>query len=159
MLRDHLVGDEDVADKQYVFRRKQHTSASRHLRRYRVCVLLVLFGLHLLATRPGAGNSHTLTAQQAAPAHMSIQTAQASASRAPLSVGMGAGASTSERTASTLPAASCNPFDVICWLTNAAQWIGQQIINALQSVINGLLHGPLDIITQTPRPTLTRMAW
>jgi hypothetical protein len=35
-------------------------------------------------------------------------------------------------------------------LTNAAEWIGQQIINALQSVINGLLHGPLDIITQTP---------
>lgn len=59
MLRDHLVGDEDVADKQYVFRRKQHISASRQLRRYRVCVqlLLVLFGLHLLATRPGAGNS------------------------------------------------------------------------------------------------------
>jgi hypothetical protein len=49
-----------------------------------------------------------------------------------------------------LTAASCNPFDVICWLTNAAQWIGQQIINALQNVINGLLHGPLDIITQTP---------
>jgi hypothetical protein len=63
---------------------------------------------------------------------------------------MGAGASSSERTGTPLPAASCNPFDVICWLTNAAQWIGQQIINALQSVINGLLHGPLDIITQTP---------
>jgi hypothetical protein len=69
---------------------------------------------------------------------------------APLPVGMGAGASSSEKTASTLPAASCNPFDVICWLTNASQWLGQQIINALQSVINGLLHGPLDIITQTP---------
>lgn len=49
-----------------------------------------------------------------------------------------------------LSTASCNPFDVICWLTNAAQWLGQQIINALQSVMNGLLHGPLDIITQTP---------
>jgi hypothetical protein len=63
---------------------------------------------------------------------------------------MGAGTSASQRTGAALPAASCNPFDVICWLTNAAQWIGQQIINALQSVINGLLHGPLDIITQTP---------
>jgi hypothetical protein len=63
---------------------------------------------------------------------------------------MGAGTSASERTGATLPTASCNPFDVICWLTNAAQWIGQQVINALQSVINGLLHGPLDIITQTP---------
>src|SRR6266536_6343302 len=99
MLRDHLVGDEDVADKQYVFRRKQHISASRHLRRYRVCVLLVLvlFGLHLLATRPGAGNSSPLTAQQAASAHASIQTAQTSASGAPLSVGMGVGVSSNER--------------------------------------------------------------
>jgi len=112
--------------------------------------VLALFGLHLLAFGPDVSKSHAVTAQQVAPAHASIQTAQASASRAPLSVGMGAGTSTSVRTGATLPAASCNPFDVICWLTNAAQWIGQQIINALQSVINGLLHGPLDIITQTP---------
>src|SRR5207237_8013278 len=99
---------------------------------------------------PGSSNSHALTTQQVTPAHVSIQGSLVSASRAPLSVGMGAGTSSSERTGATFPAASCNPFDVICWLTNAAQWIGQQIINALQSVINGLLHGPLDIITQTP---------
>ena len=152
MLRNHLVGHEDVADREQASRRKQHISSYPYLRRYRICVLLVLalFGLHLLAVGSGTSNSHALTAQQAARVHASIQMAQASASGAPVSVGMGAGASSSERTGATLPAASCNPFDVICWLTNAAQWIGQQIINALQSVINGLLHGPLDIITQTP---------
>ena len=152
MLSDHLRNNEDVADKQHPPSPVQRVSPYRHLRRYRVCLLLVLalFGLHLLAAGPGAGNSHTVTAQQAAPAHTSIQTAQVSASRAPVSVGMGAGTSSAGRTGATIPTASCNPFDVICWLTNAAQWLGQQIINALQSAINGLLHGPLDIITQTP---------
>ena len=152
MLRDHLVTDEDVVDNQHAPSPVQRISSYCHIRRYRICLLLVLalFGLHLLAAGPGVGNSHAVTAQQAAPAHASNQTPQDSGSRAPMSVGMGAGTSSSERTGASLPAASCNPFDVICWLTNAAQWIGQQIINALQSVINGLLHGPLDIITQTP---------
>jgi hypothetical protein len=152
MVRDHLVGNEDVADREHAPRREQHISSYCHLRRYRICVLLLLalFGRHLLAAGTGASKSHAVPSQQAAPAHASIQTAQASASGTPVSVSMGAGTSASERTGATLPAASCNPFDVICWLTTAAQWIGQQIINALQSVINGLLHGPLDIITQTP---------
>src|SRR5437016_954974 len=128
MLRDHLVGNEDVVDEEEAPRRKQHISPYRHLRRHRICVLLVLvlFGLHLLAVGPGTNNDNALTTQQAAPAHASIQSAQTSAQKAPLPVGMGAGTSFSERTAATLPSASCNPFDVICWLTNAAQWIGQQ---------------------------------
>src|SRR5437879_601459 len=152
MFSDHLVDVEDVADKEHAPRREQRISRYRHLRRYRVCVLLVLalFGLHLLANGSSVSKADSLTAQQSASAHASIQAAQRSEQRASLTTGMGAGTSFGERTAATLPAASCNPFDVICWLTNAAQWIGQQIINALQSVINGLLHGPLDIITQTP---------
>src|SRR5258708_18711901 len=152
MLPDHLIGDEDGVDEEQAPRRKQHISPYRHLRRYRIGVLLVLalFGLHLLAAGAGASNGDPLTAQQARSSHASIQTAQASDHRSPFAVGMGAGASSAGRIGTTIPTASCNPFDVICWLTNAAQWIGQQIINALQSVINGLLHGPLDIITQTP---------
>jgi hypothetical protein len=152
MVPDHLICEGDVVDKEHDPRRNRHTTPYCHMRRYRVLVLLLLalFGLHLLAPGSDASNSHSLTAQQAAAAHTPNQTAQASASMAPVSVGMGAGTSASGRTGATLPAASCNPFDVICWLTNAAQWIGQQIINALQSVINGLLHGQLDIITQTP---------
>src|SRR5712692_7928634 len=110
MFRDHLVGDEDVADKERAPSREQRISPNRHLRRYRVCVLLVLaiFGLHLLATAPGAGNGNALTAQQATPSHMSIQTAQSSVHRAPLTLGMGEGTSSSQRAASTFPAASCN---------------------------------------------------
>ena len=152
MMKDHLVANEDVGDEEYAPRGKQHISPYRHLRRYRICVLLVLalFGLHLLAAGSGANNGHALTAQQSTSGRTSIQAVQASVHGAPVSVGMGAGTSFNERTAATLPTASCNPFDVVCWLTNAAQWIGQQIISALQSVINGLLHGPLDIITQTP---------
>jgi hypothetical protein len=152
MSSKYPIGDENVADKEHASSRERRLSPYHHLRGYRVCILLVLvlFGLHLLAAGSGTGNGHALTAQQAVPAHASIQSSQMSAQRASLTTGMGVGTSSGERTAATLPAASCNPFDVICWLTNAAQWIGQQIINALQSVINGLLHGPLDIIIQTP---------
>ena len=156
MLPDHLIGDESGVDREQAPRRKQHISPYRDLRRYRICVLLVLalFGLHLLTGGQGKSNSHALTAQQAVPGRTSIQSVQASVPRTPVSVGMGAGTSSGERTGATLPAASCNPFDVNCWLTNAAQWLGQQILNALQPVINSLMQSPLDIITQTP-PTDT----
>src|SRR5690349_3679445 len=95
---------------------KWHKPSRLVLRRTRLCILLVLalFGLHLLAVGPGAGNGNALTAQQAAPALASVQMAQESARRASLTTGMGAGTSSSERTAATLPEASCNPFDVIC---------------------------------------------
>jgi len=66
-------------------------------------------------------------------------------------VGMGAGASASERTGATAQAAVClNPLDVTCWLQNAAQWVAQQITSALQPVMNAILQSPLNIITQTP---------
>src|SRR5579863_10426130 len=110
MLRDHLVGNEAVADEEQAPGSKQRIPPYRHLRRYRVCLLLVLalFGFHLLAVGSGASNDKALVAQQAAPAHASIQTAQASASRTPVSVGMGAGAFSSEKTGAALATASCN---------------------------------------------------
>ena len=64
-------------------------------------------------------------------------------------VGMGAGASSSERMGATTQAAFCNPLDVTCWLQKAA-WVAQQVTSALQPVINVLLKSPLNIITQTP---------
>src|SRR5260221_9352048 len=153
MVPDPIVRESDIADENLALRRERRISPYRHLRRYRVCALLVLalFGLHLLAAGSGVGKGDPLTAQQAAPGHASIQTAQASEHRTSLAVDMGAGASSSERTGATAQAALClNPLDVTCWLQNAAQWVAQQIINALQPVINAILKSPLNIITQTP---------
>src|SRR5258708_37725619 len=153
MFADHIVRESAVADENLGLRRERRISPYRHIRRYRVCALLVmaLFGLHLLAAGSGAGEGDPLTAQQAGPGHASIQTAQASEHRTPLAVGMGAGASSSERKSATAQAAVClNPLDVTCWLQNAAQWVAQQITDALQPVINAILKSPLNIITQTP---------
>src|SRR5260221_6239011 len=153
MFPDPIVRESAVADENLALRSERQISPYHHLRRYRFCALLVLalFGLHLLAAGSGAGKGDPLTAQQAAPGHAPIQTAQASEHRTPLAVGMGAGASSSERTGATAQAAVClNPLDVTCWLQNAAQWVAQQIINALQPVINAILKSPLNIITQTP---------
>jgi hypothetical protein len=151
MIPDHLIRKHDVANEHLALGSERHTVPSRHLCKYRFCVLLVLalFCLHLLVAGSGVSTG-VLTARQATTSHASIQATQASEYQSPLSIGMGAGALSAGRTRTTVLAASCNPFDVICWLTNAVEWLGQQIINALQSVINGLLHGPLDIITQTP---------
>jgi hypothetical protein len=153
MVPDHLVREHSITDKQGAFRREQRIPPHYRLRSYRVCLLLVLalFGLHLLAAGSGVGKGDPLTAQRAAPGHATIQTAQASELGTLLAVGMGAGASSSERTGATAQAALClNPLDVTCWLQNAAQWVAQQITSALQPVINAILKSPLNIITQTP---------
>jgi hypothetical protein len=152
MLLDHIVSDSRVVDEDPAPRREQRIPPRHHLRRHQFCALLVLtlFGLHLLAARSGAGKGASSTAPHAPPGHASVRTTQATEHRTPLAVGMGAGASSSVRTGTTARAASCNLFDVVRWLTNAAQWLGQQITSALQSVTSDLLHSPLDIITQTP---------
>src|SRR5260221_1879636 len=153
MFPDPIVRESAVADENLALRSERQISPYHHLRRYRVCALLVLalFGLHLLAAGSGVGKGDPLTAQQAAPGHASIQTAQASEHRTALAVGMGAGASSIDRMGATAEAALClNPLDVTCWLQNAAQWVAQQITSALQPVINAILKGPLNIITQTP---------
>ena len=50
-----------------------------------------------------------------------------------------------------VPAAVClNPLDATCWLQNAAQWMAQQVMGALQPVIGAIMHNPLNILTQTP---------
>ena len=97
MFPDHIVRESDAADENLALRRERRISPYRHLRRYRVYVLLVLalFGLHLLVAGSGVGKGDPLTAQQAAPGHASIQTAQASEHRTSLAVDMGAGASSS----------------------------------------------------------------
>src|SRR5258708_36504966 len=123
MFPDHIVRESDAADENLALRRERRISPYRHLCRYRVCALLVLalFGLHLLAAGSSAGKGDPLMAQQAASGHVSIQMAQASEHRTPLAVGMGAGASSTERTGATAPAAQClTPLDSPRWLQNAA---------------------------------------
>ncbi len=51
--------------------------------------------------------------------------------------------------ASTVPA-FCAPFDVNCWLGQAAQWIAQNIFNVLQPLIDAINQSSLNFITQTP---------
>jgi hypothetical protein len=57
----------------------------------------------------------------------------------------------STRSISSTATAICfNPLDASCWLQNAAQWIAQQIMNALQPIIHAIVSSPLNILTQTP---------
>jgi len=153
MFPDPIVRESAVADENLALRRERRISPYRHLRRYRVCALLVLalFGLHLLAAGSGAGKGVTLSVQQDSPGHTTVQTNLAARPGMTPAVGMGAGASSSEKTSTNAQAVIClNPLDVTCWLQNAAQWVAQQITSALQPVINAILKSPLNIITQTP---------
>jgi hypothetical protein len=127
----------------------QPTTLRRVTWPYRMCVLLVLvlFGLHLLAAGSGAGSGANLTGQQST----SDQTRLVSGRGITLQVGLGDGAASNERTDANVPAQVClNPLDATCWLQNAAQWMAQQVMNALQPVIGAIMRNPLNILTQTP---------
>jgi hypothetical protein len=153
MYPDHFMRECDVANKQHTPRRDQRTHPRRLLRRSRLSVLLVLtlFGLYLLAPGSGAGKGDTLSHQQTSPGQPSVQAGVIGGPDAPTALGLGAGAASSERTGANIPAAQCtNPFDVTCLMQNAAQWMAQQVMNALQPVIGAILKSPLNILTQTP---------
>ncbi len=153
MYPDHFIHERDVNNKQHTFRRGQQMSSRRILRSSRICGLLVLalFGLYLLATGAGVGKGDTLSRQQTSPGHITVQASLATGSDALPAHGMGAGAASGERTGADTPSASCtNPFDVTCLMQNAAQWMAEQIMNALQPVIGAILKSPLNILTQTP---------
>jgi hypothetical protein len=141
MLPDHIVRDSRVVDEDPAPMREQRISLRHHLRRCQCCAML--------AARSGAGKGDYLTAPHASPGHASVRTAQATEHKTPLAVGMGAGASSGARKGTTIRSASCDLFAVVCWLTNAALWLGQQITSVLRSVTSDLLHSPLDNITQS----------
>jgi hypothetical protein len=155
MIPDHMVRDSRVVDEDPAPMREQRIPLRHHLRRCQFCALL--------AARSGAGKGDYLTAPHASPGHASVRTSQATEHRTPLAVGTGAGASSGVRKGTTIRAASCNLFDVVCWLTNAALWLGQQITSVLRSVTSDLLHSPLDNITQSlPADTdqnVTEITW
>ena len=128
-----------------------HTQASGSARRYRIpfLILLTLFGFYIV-TSSGMNVSRKQVALS--PSASSASTTQHAVS----SSASGAGAGATQTLPGTpgdiaKPAATClNPLDVTCWLQNAAQWLAQQIMNALQPVITALLSSPLNILTQTP---------
>jgi hypothetical protein len=153
MYREHFSGERVMAEDPHAPKRNRRISSYRLPWCYRICVLLILtlFGLHLLAAGSGAGSGESLSGQQTA----SSQTGLVSGHDFPLQVGLGAGATSSGTTNANAPAAVClNPLDATCWLQNAAQWMAQQVMGALQPVIGAIMHNPLNILTQTP-PTDT----
>ena len=149
MYPEHFSGERVVAEDPHAPKRNRRTSSHRLPWCYRICILLILtlFGLHLLAAGSGAGSGEHFSVQQTA----SGQTGQCFQERhfAP-----GRPGSRSHRrwnSKRNAPAAVClNPFDATCWLQNAAQWMAQQVMGALQPVIGAIMHNPLNILTQTP---------
>ena len=149
MYPDHFTGERALAEAQHAPERNQRSLPRRLPRRYQICVLfvLMLFGLHLLAAGSGAGSGGNLPVQYTASGHTAI----VSRNGTPLQVGLGAGAASDVSTNANVPAAVClNPLDATCWLQNAAQWMAQQLMGALQPVIGAIMHNPLNILTQTP---------
>ena len=145
MYSAHSTDEPVKAEEQYAPKRQRGTLPRRLPLCYRIffLLLLVLFGLHLLA----AGSDASLTGHESA----SNQTGRVSKPSFPLQVGLGAGATSREMTNVNASVATClNPLDATCWLQNAAQWMAQQIMNALQPVIGAIMHNPLNILTQTP---------
>ena len=159
MFQGHIVRDseseDDVTDEDFAPKREQRIPPRRHFLWSRLCLLfiLMLFGLHLLVAGSDMRTGQTLfPSPYAAPGYGTAQTALASRPGVvPSSIGMGAGASSSQRASTASQAAAClNPFDATCWLQNAAQWLAQQIMGALQPVTSAILNSPINILTQTP---------
>jgi hypothetical protein len=117
----------------------------RHTYSYRLIFLaiLTLLGFFVLA---GSGIKTTgVPAHRTAPhAAINISTPSHQMQQAHMLSGSGG-----LPQAATLPA-FCTPFDVNCWLGQAAQWIAQNIFNVLQPLIDAINQSSLNFITQTP---------
>ncbi len=118
----------------------------RHRRSFRLVFLMVLtlIGFYLLA---GSGITSAGTHAHTRTSKVTIST------RAPFEHPQQAntlsGAGEGLPHASMIPA-FCAPFDVNCWLGQAAQWIAQNIFNVLQPLIDAINQSSLNFITQTP---------
>ncbi len=118
----------------------------RHTYSYRLMFLaiLTLLGFFVLA---GSGIKTTgVPAQRTAPHTASnVSAPSQEVQQAPMLLGSGGGLPQ----AATLPV-FCAPFDVNCWLGQAAQWIAQNIFNVLQPLVDAINQSSLNFITQTP---------
>jgi hypothetical protein len=124
---------------------KQAHHVDRHRRslRFLFLTMLALIGFFVLA---GSGSRTT-----GIPAHAPMQRTTMSVSATP-SVPEGmtfSGSGEALPRTPTLPA-FCAPFDVNCWLGQAAQWIAQNLFNVLQPLVDAINQSSLNFITQTP---------
>jgi hypothetical protein len=117
----------------------------RHRRslRFLFLIMLILIGFFVLA---GSGSNTT-----GIPSHTPVQHSSVSISRTQ-SIPEGttfSGSGEAIPLTPTMPA-FCAPFDVNCWLGQAAQWIAQNIFNVLQPLVDAINQSSLNFITQTP---------
>src|SRR6266480_1670688 len=149
MNAEQITDEQARAEEQRTPKRTEKVSSKRFPLCLRISLLpvLLLFGLHLLSVGSDAGSSGYLSELQRA----SVQAGRVSEQSFPLQLGLGAGATPGGVANVNAPVATClNPLDATCWLQNAAQWMAQQIMGALQPVIGAIMHNPLNILTQTP---------
>ena len=122
----------------------QRDSIYRKTYRFVFLTVLTLIGFYVLA---GSGIRTAGMPTHATVPHATIIAATPSEQSHQATTLSGAGEGLPH--ASTLPA-FCAPFDVNCWLGQAAQWIGQNIFNVLQPLIDAVNQSSLNFITQTP---------
>src|SRR6266566_2670443 len=119
----------------------------RHRRSFRLLflTLLTLIGFFVLA---GSGIKTTgLPVHATAPQHTSMS---ASSPSLPSLQGTTFSGSGEALPRTSIIPAFCAPFDVNCWLGQAAQWIAQNIFNVLQPLVDAINQSSLNFITQTP---------
>src|SRR5260370_2206477 len=118
----------------------------RHRRSYRLVFLtvLTLIGFYVLA---GSGIRTAGVPTHTTVPHVTITSSSPAQQTHQITMMSGAGERMPQ--ASMVPA-FCAPFDVNCWLGQAAQWIAQNIFTVLQPLIDAINQSSLNFITQTP---------
>jgi hypothetical protein len=120
-----------------------HIDRQQRSLRFLFLTMLILIGFFVLA---GSGSKTT-----GIPVHAPMQHTSMSASASqpvPEGTTFSGSGEVLPRTP-TIPA-FCAPFDVNCWLTQAAKWIAQNIFNVLQPLVDAINQSSLNFITQTP---------
>ena len=121
-----------------------HLYWHRHSFRLIFLTVLTLIGFFVLA---GSGIRTSRIPADATVPHTTINASSSTQPSHQATMFSGSGEGLPQ--ASTVPA-FCAPFDVNCWLGQAAQWIAQNIFNVLQPLIDAINQSPLNFITQTP---------
>jgi hypothetical protein len=120
------------------------SSTFRRTSRLVFLTVLTLIGFYVLA---GSGIKTAGMPTHTVVSHTTITASSPTQQSHQATMLSGAGGSIPQ--ASTVPA-FCAPFDVNCWLGQAAQWVAQNVFNVLQPLIDAINQSSLNFITQTP---------